>query len=56
MEQVIEALKSLKPQENQELKKIEWFFPKKMGNNEIENEIDDIKKSKKKNLSKRLNI
>ena len=39
-----EDLKSLKPDENQELESIEGLFPKKMRNNEIKNEIDESKK------------
>ena len=39
----IEALKSLKPKENQELESIEGLFPKKMINNKVKNEIDKIK-------------
>ena len=39
-----EDLKSLKPAENQELESIEGLFPKKMRNNEIKNEIDEIEK------------
>ena len=40
----IEALKALKPEENQELESIERFFPKKIRTNETKNEIDEIKK------------
>ena len=44
----IEALKALKPVENQELESIEGLFPKKIRNNEIKNEIDEIKKWEEK--------
>ena len=44
----VEALKDLKTEENQELKSIEWFFPKKIRNNEIRNEMDEIKKWEEK--------
>ena len=40
----VEALKALKPEENQELETIEGLFPKKIRNNEIKSEIDEIKK------------
>ena len=39
----IEVLKALKPEENQELVSIEGFFPRKIRNTEIKNEIDEIK-------------
>ena len=42
----IEALKSLKPEENNEL---EGLFLNKIRNNEIKNEIDQIKKWEEKN-------
>ena len=44
----VEALKDLKTEENQELKSIEGFFPKKIRNNEIRNEMDEIKKWEEK--------
>ena len=44
----IAALKALKPVENQELESIEGLFPKKIRNNEIKNEIDEIKKWEEK--------
>ena len=40
----VEALKALKPEENQELESIKGLFPIKMKNSEIKNEIDEIKK------------
>ena len=40
----VEALKALKPEENQELETIEGLFLKKIRNNEIKNEIDEIKR------------
>ena len=40
----VEALKALKPKENQELESTEGFFQKKMRNHEFKNETDDIKK------------
>ena len=43
-----EALKALKPEENQELEIIKGPFPKKIGNNEIKNEIDEIQKWEEK--------
>ena len=43
-----EALKALKPEENQELESIEGPFPKEMRNNEIKNETDKIKKWQEK--------
>ena len=47
----VEALKSLKPEENQELESIEVFFLKKMRNNEIKDEIIKCKeKIKRKDL------
>ena len=39
-----EALKALKPEANWELEIIEGPFPKKIRNNEIENESDEFKK------------
>ena len=44
----VEALKALKPEENQELESTEGLFPKKMRNTEIENETDEIKKWEEK--------
>ena len=38
------GFKSFKPDENQELNSIERLFPKKVRNNEIKSEIDEIKK------------
>ena len=38
------GFKSFKPEENQELNSIEGLFPKKVRNNEIKTEIDEIKK------------
>ena len=46
----VEALKALKT-ENQELESIEGFFPKKIRNNEIRNEIDETKKIGRKYLN-----
>ena len=43
-----EVLKSSKPEENEELESIEGLIPKKMKNNEIKNEIDEIKKWEEK--------
>ena len=43
MKKQVEALKDVKPEENQELESIEWLFPKKIRNNEIKNQIDEIK-------------
>ena len=43
-----EALKALKPEENQKLETIEGLFSKNMRTNEIKNEIDEIRKWKKK--------
>ena len=40
----VEALKALKPEENQELESTEGLFSKKMRNIEIKNEINNIKK------------
>ena len=45
----VETLKALKPEENQELEPIEGLFPKKIGNSEIKNEVDEIKKWEEKN-------
>ena len=39
-----EVLEVLNPEENQELESIERHFQRKMRNNEIKNEIYDIKK------------
>ena len=44
----VEALKVLKPEENQELKSTEGLFPKEMRTNEIKNEIDEIKNFEEK--------
>ena len=45
----VEALKSLKPEENKEyIKLIEGIFPKDMRTNAIKNEIDEIKKWEQK--------
>ena len=41
-------MKSLNPEENQELESIEAIFAKKIRNNEINNEIDEIKKWEEK--------
>ena len=41
----VEALKALKPEENQKLKSSEGLFPKEMRSSENKNEIDEIKKS-----------
>ena len=44
----VDALKALKPEKrNQELESIEGLFLKKIGNNEIENEKDEIKEGNK---------
>ena len=43
-----EALKPLKPEENQELEIIEKLFPRKTRNYEINNKIDGNKKWKEK--------
>ena len=40
----VAALKASKPEENQELESIGERFPKKMRNNEIKNEIDEIRR------------
>ena len=40
----VEALKALKTEGNQELESVEGVFLNKMRTNEIENEIDEIKK------------
>ena len=50
----VEALKALKPKENQELETTEGLFRKKIRNNKIENEIDEIKKCEKRNKRKDL--
>ena len=49
---------ALKPEGNQELKSIERLFPKNMRPNEVEikNEIDEIKKMRKKYKIKRFKI
>ena len=44
----VEPLKALEPEENQELESTEGFFWKKMKNNEVENDIDEIGKWKEK--------
>ena len=43
-----EALKSLKPEESEELESSEGLFPKKMRKIEIKNEKDDIEKIEEK--------
>ena len=43
----VEALKALKPEENQELESIAGLFPKQMRNNEIKNEINEMKNGRK---------
>ena len=43
-----EALKALKPEENQKLETIEGLFPKNMRTNKIKNEIDEIRKWEEK--------
>ena len=40
----VEALKAVKPEENQKLESIKGLFPKKIRNTEIKNEIDEIRK------------
>ena len=50
----VEALKALKPEENQELESIEGLFPKKVRNYEAKNEIDEVKKWGEKNKIKDL--
>ena len=40
----MQALKSLKREDNQELESMEWFFPKQVRNYKIKNEVDKIKK------------
>ena len=42
------SLKVLKLEENRELETIEGLFPKKIKNNEIKNELDEIKEWEKK--------
>ena len=44
----VEALKALKPEENQNLKSIEGLFPENRRTNEIKNEIDEIRKWEEK--------
>ena len=44
----VEALKTVKPEENQKLESTERIFPKEMRNTEIKNEIDEIRKLEKK--------
>ena len=44
----VEALKALKPEENQELETTKRLFPEKIKNNEIKNEMDEIKKREEK--------
>ena len=44
-----EAIKTLEPEDGQELQSIERHFPKKMRNKKIKNEIDEIKKQEEKN-------
>ena len=43
-----DALKALKPEENQNLKSIEGLFPENRRTNEIKNEIDEIRKWEEK--------
>ena len=50
----VEALKALKPEENQELESIEGLFQKMMRNNEFKNEIDETKKWEGKTKQKDL--
>ena len=50
----VEALKALKPEENQELESIEGLFQKMMTNNDFKNEIDEIKKWEGKTKQKDL--
>ena len=52
----VQALKALKSEANQELESIEGIFPKNMRTNEIKNEIDEIRKWKKKINKKTQNI
>ena len=40
----VQALKSLKSEENQEIESFEGLFPKNMGNNEIKDKLDEIRK------------
>ena len=44
----VEALKAVKPEENQKLESIKGLFPKKMRNAGIKNEIDEIRKWEEK--------
>ena len=44
----VEALKAVKPEENQKLESTERIFPKEMRNTEIKNEIDEIRTWEKK--------
>ena len=44
----IEALEVLEPEENQELETIEGRFPKYMRTDEVNNEIDEIRKREEK--------
>ena len=44
-----EAIKTLEPEDGQELQSIERHFLKKMRNKKIKNEIDEIKKQEEKN-------
>ena len=44
----LEPLKTLKPEENQELEKIEGISPKKIRNDNVKIEIDAIKKCEEK--------
>ena len=44
----VKVLNQLKPEKNQELESIEGFFQKTIRNNEIKNEIDEIKKWEEK--------
>ena len=40
----VQALKPLKSEENQEIESFEGLFPKNMGNNEIKDKLDEIRK------------
>ena len=46
---LVEAIKALKPEENQKLEPVEGIFPKNPKNNETKNETDDIKNGEKVN-------
>ena len=51
-----EALKALKPEENQELQSVKELFPKTMGTNEIKNDTDEFRKWHEKIKHKRLKM